>query len=69
MTVNTNTTQWSGGKGRVFSAANVSRGDVVGHLEGRGFTQVAVATHFGDSGTEMEETIGVTAIWPGGGGV
>ena len=63
MTVNTNTTEWSGGKGQVFAAANVNADHVTRHLERRGFSDIHVVPHFGDTDTEMAETIGVTALW------
>ena len=65
MTVNTNTKSWAGGKGRDFPAANIAVADVTDHLTARGFTNVRVTMHHGEAGTEMEETVGVTAVWPG----
>lgn len=65
MTVNTNTKSWAGGKGRDFAAANISVADVTDHLTTRGFVDVRVTMHHGEAGTEMEETVGVTAVWPG----
>lgn len=65
MTINTNTSWWEGGGGTVYPAACVTKELVLEELASGGFEDVFTRIHRGEVGTEMEETIGVAAMWRG----
>jgi len=65
MTVNTNAKSWLGGNGRRFVASNVSRTEVVEALKAEGFEDIDIMVHAGSCDTEMQETVGISAVWRG----